>query len=642
MRRDGIAESAQSPILLSVILSRRALRILAAALLSATAAKASLWVSAAGSDGNPGTEERPFRTLERAREFVRTLNADMSDDITVFISGTHRLASPVVFGPGDSASNGFSIVYTAAPGEHPVVTGAFPVAGWACVERTRNLWAAPAPEVLLDVRDLYVNGFPASRTLARIARLAAAAAPMPAWHNPEDVLTHPPGRDAIWSEREATSLLFVENTLESLNRPGQAYFDRQARRIYYIPRTGEDLATAQVEAAAATTLIYGAGSGERALTGLIFKGIRFEHTSSLAESAAAVHLTRARSVQFLEDTFAHLADAALELGPQVEAGTVEGCTFGDIAGTAVTLAGASHVTVTQSRFSYVATRIHSGSAIHASDSQDVEISHVQVDHFPNTAIVTVGEPAGAVRSMLNRIGPPQIGIDRGLPEAPSGAGDADGPGISPSFEAAKAESFSLNGPPEPPSSVSAEPEDGFAYVTWNPPCADGGQPVSSYLVSASTGASLGVPAEAFRSKGYVVFGDLAYGRPVAFTVIASNALGRSPPSLASTPVVPSRKRHWKAAQPPSSATLTVGAGWSRLQLAPPPSTGGSPVVAYVLTLHPSGARFLLEGHDVIHSEAAGSLVFDIPGLSPDSGATVAVSAVTAKGEGEPAPARVLR
>jgi hypothetical protein len=109
-------------------LLRRAL-VLAAALAVAQGALAALWVSPAGDDLNPGTEEQPVRTIERARDIVRTLNADMSDDITVFISGTHRVLQPIEFGPQDSGTNGFSVVYTAAPGEHPMLTGGFPVTG---------------------------------------------------------------------------------------------------------------------------------------------------------------------------------------------------------------------------------------------------------------------------------------------------------------------------------------------------------------------------------------------------------------------------------------------------------------------------------------------------------------------------------
>ena len=112
---------------------------LAAALAAVPGANAALWVSPAGDDSGPGTEEQPLRTIERARDLVRTLNANMSDDISVFISGSYRLARPVVFGPQDSGTNGFSVVYTAAPGEHPVLSGGLSVTGWVLSDAARNV-----------------------------------------------------------------------------------------------------------------------------------------------------------------------------------------------------------------------------------------------------------------------------------------------------------------------------------------------------------------------------------------------------------------------------------------------------------------------------------------------------------------------
>ncbi|HEY4988521.1 MAG TPA: hypothetical protein VII09_01885, partial [Opitutaceae bacterium] len=246
-----------------------ALLALAAALCLAGAAQAAVWVSEGGDDANPGTEEQPLRTIERARDFVRALNRDMADDVTVFIAGKHPVARPIEFGPEDSGTNGFNIVYTAAPGEHPVVSGGIPVTGWTQGDRPRNLWVARAPDGLKDTHELFVNGTPAFRTrgrlLAAFARNAPAnpgAAPDPSarWKNAADLAFSSPGPGAIWSERAAASPAFVENAFELLGVPGEWYFDRAARLIYYTPRAGEDMGTADVVAAAAEGLVSGRGT----------------------------------------------------------------------------------------------------------------------------------------------------------------------------------------------------------------------------------------------------------------------------------------------------------------------------------------------------------------------------------------------
>ncbi len=50
---------------------------------------------------------------------------------------------------------------------------------------------------------------------------------------------------------------YVENAYELLGTPGQWYFDRTARVIYYVPRKGENLTDADVEVPILETLVSG-------------------------------------------------------------------------------------------------------------------------------------------------------------------------------------------------------------------------------------------------------------------------------------------------------------------------------------------------------------------------------------------------
>jgi len=85
------------------------------ALAAACGTRAALWVSEGGDDANPGTEEQPLRTLAHAQQLVRAQNREMTDDLTVFVAGEHRLDRPLEFGPEDSGTNGFNVIYTALP-----------------------------------------------------------------------------------------------------------------------------------------------------------------------------------------------------------------------------------------------------------------------------------------------------------------------------------------------------------------------------------------------------------------------------------------------------------------------------------------------------------------------------------------------
>jgi hypothetical protein len=402
--------------------------------------------------------------------------------------------------------------------------------------------------------------------------------------------------------------------------------------------------TADIEAATARALIIGLGTLERPITGLIFKGFRFEYTTwhhtpedAAAEGApagpawGAVNFNYAAGIQFLEDDFLHMGTPALQLGPRIEGAAVEGCLFGDIAWPAVRLTEASGIRIAQSRLSYVATGHFQRGAIEVNRSRDVVIEHDQLDHFPLAGILVTRSRLDAVREDSNRIWPPTIAF-----HGAAAPGPAEDPasGISRDYRALTDEKFSSPTLPGPPVAVSAEAEDGFAYVTWIPNCQDGGSPVESYSVSSSSGARVAVAARDFDAKGYVVVGGLANGRGVSFTVSAVNAVGASPPSLAPADVKPQHKRKLRPPAPPASVSVTAGGGGTRIEIAPG-SDGGSPIVSYSVAAG-QAAPVVIEGLDVIHSSGSSPLSRPLPGLHIPPGTAVMVAASSAAGPGKPA------
>ncbi len=122
------------------------------------------WVSPEGDDAGPGTRHAPFRTLERARDAVRAVNGKQGPgkDIVVFLmGGTYRLKRALVLDARDSGRNGGDVVYRAAPGEHPVISGATPVTGWAPYDPDLGIYRAEVGPG--ETRQLYVNGRRATR-----------------------------------------------------------------------------------------------------------------------------------------------------------------------------------------------------------------------------------------------------------------------------------------------------------------------------------------------------------------------------------------------------------------------------------------------------------------------------------------------
>ncbi len=162
--------------LLAILLTLAGLAFFAPAGGASTPAK-KLHVATWGKDSWNGTADRPFATLQRAQESVRSRTPGMRSDIVVNIHpGTYALSAPLQLrgSAGDSGRNGHSVIWQAdGYGSHkqwPVIlSGGRRVVGWQLDDAVKNIWRAQVGS--LDTRQLYVNGVRATR-----ARNAAGAA----------------------------------------------------------------------------------------------------------------------------------------------------------------------------------------------------------------------------------------------------------------------------------------------------------------------------------------------------------------------------------------------------------------------------------------------------------------------------------
>jgi len=284
------------------------------------------WVSPAGNDAARGDRTHPFRTLERARAAVRDDDRRLRCDVFVNLrGGDYRLEQTLVLDWRDSGVNGHDVVYRAAPGERPVISGAIPVRGWSLHDAALGIHRAYVGRQ--RSRQLYVNGTRAVRArteaypdhFARTAtgyRFVKPGATMPVWTNPTEieavtvtqwkmmrcpvrsivgpdvamqdpcwknanVFQAPPGQEPLWNFR---LLSRFENAYEFLDRSGEWYLDSAAGWVYYIPLAGEDLATAVVEMPVLEVLIEGRGERGRSVSHIRFEGLTFAYATWLGPS----------------------------------------------------------------------------------------------------------------------------------------------------------------------------------------------------------------------------------------------------------------------------------------------------------------------------------------------------------------------
>lgn len=110
-----------------------------------------------GLDGNPGTPERPFKTIQRAQTAVRqTLAGGMQGDVVVQIRpGQYYLQSPLVFDHRDSGRNGYRVIYRGTGDRQPELIGGTPLTGWELYKDGIYKASVPAGRTF---RNLMENG----------------------------------------------------------------------------------------------------------------------------------------------------------------------------------------------------------------------------------------------------------------------------------------------------------------------------------------------------------------------------------------------------------------------------------------------------------------------------------------------------
>jgi hypothetical protein len=115
------------------------------------------YVSTSGSDENPGSREKPFLTITRARDAVRELIPQMDQDITVHVAeGDYTLYETIVFTDRDSGNNGYRVCYRSLEGPGKArLLGGKRLTGWSKVDD--KIWKISLPDIQ-SCHTLYENG----------------------------------------------------------------------------------------------------------------------------------------------------------------------------------------------------------------------------------------------------------------------------------------------------------------------------------------------------------------------------------------------------------------------------------------------------------------------------------------------------
>jgi hypothetical protein len=293
---------------------------------AAAAANAVIEVQAPGSSAASFTPGAQRTGSVYAAEALAATLAD-HENVTVELgTGTFRLPRPLTFTARDAGRDGHTISWEAAPGAHPVLSGAQQVTGWKPYDAAKNIWVADVGKGT-NSRQLYVNGKEApnaavtlprsdvtftatgltitSSSLGYLASLpdqnqiqlesldsftdryapvqsisgTAITMQQPAWANNNwgyDVLARP----------FAGGTMYLENSLSFIQQPGQWSLDSSTGKLYYEAPAGQTMRGADVELPRLQSLVDVSGSYSAPAEGLAFSGIEFTGTTWLGPSTS--------------------------------------------------------------------------------------------------------------------------------------------------------------------------------------------------------------------------------------------------------------------------------------------------------------------------------------------------------------------
>ncbi|MFI7633295.1 right-handed parallel beta-helix repeat-containing protein [Nonomuraea sp. NPDC049400] len=386
-------------------------------------------VAPSGDDTWPGTAERPFATLERARTAAR----EAAGDAVVHLrAGVHVPAGPLELTEADSGTVYQAYGYGTPEQEEAVVSGGRHITGWQV--RADGVWSADVGD--LDFRQLYVDGRRALRAgipglpgtaAANVTGYVTDSADPLGWRSPGDVefvyrgvypwtearcgvagVSADGGSTVITMAQPAfgwAAELYnstwegqtsqgpglptrIENDAAFLSEPGTFVLDRSRpgrHVLLYLPGPGEDPERTRVVAPVLETLMNAVGTRNLSLRGIVFadatwlrpsrpEGFLHYHGSGYYEGGGVetAVLGEGMSVTF---PAASASIPACVTFADVAGVEIEGCRFTRLGAFGLSITGGTEVGVRGCDLDTL-----SGGGVSVSGGRDVTIEDTWVHH----------------------------------------------------------------------------------------------------------------------------------------------------------------------------------------------------------------------------------------------------------------------
>ena len=275
-----------------------------------------IFVATTGNDSNPGTKDKPLKTIAAAQAAVRAHPGHGKSPLTVAVlPGTYYVGKTIVFTTADSGTQAAPVTYSGSGAA--TLSGGVNLSGLTWSAYKNDIMQATVPSSVstgMSFDVLFLNGqrqimarypnYDASKLTTPFQGVASDYQSRPGkwaksptgevyahcmhtsdWGSQHYVMTGVSGSlnlsKALCNGRasNANSSGVVENVLDELDAPGEWYFDKAAGTLYFYPPTGTDLSTALIEAAGLETIIQFQGTSTAPVKYVNLDGFRYNATS---------------------------------------------------------------------------------------------------------------------------------------------------------------------------------------------------------------------------------------------------------------------------------------------------------------------------------------------------------------------------
>lgn len=290
-------------------------------LLSLSAMANVYYVSSNGKDTNLGTKEKPFATLEQAKDAVQnSIKKNGDSEYTIFIAdGFYEIEKPIVF-ESELLSGNSKIFIKSSAKKNPVISGGKVVSNWK--KNDKGFWVAQLPKnIKWNPRELFIDGQRATRArfpnsdYIRVKKVGKDRRtnfffekgdfPIPKNVNGvELVLLHDwsisrigvkeidsrnrklTATDSIGTKSpdffnldqwEKNPRYYLENAIEFLDEDYEWYFDSKEGNVYLKIPENKNPENAQIVVPFAESLIQVKGSEDKPIKNIHFEGVTFRH-----------------------------------------------------------------------------------------------------------------------------------------------------------------------------------------------------------------------------------------------------------------------------------------------------------------------------------------------------------------------------